>query len=787
MKPQRSFRPRLEQLEGRLTPSTYPLSSVPVLNSLPGAAATLYLDFDGDFQAQWGGYTNITTPAFDQDGDATTFSDAELTAMNQIWRIATEDYVPFNINVTTVAPPSFADNVALHVVIGGDASWYGGAAGGVATPGSFSNLAANVVFVFAKNLSNGNWRLTGDTVAHEAGHSFGLAHQSLYGTSGNVMQSYYSGPGDGTGPTMGASYSAARSLWWYGTSTSATTYQDDMATIASSTNGFGYRPDDVGNTAAAAAPLTLSGSQISASGIIGTMADLDYYSFATGAGQVNLTVQAPPDVNDLSPLLELRDVNGTLIAAAGPDANFNASITTTLAAGTYYLVVASNGPSALSTPTNYGLNVGSYTVTGTIVGSGTSTVNAPSGLSAQAASASQVNLAWTNNAANATGSRIDRSSDGVNWTQLASLAGTATAYADGTVTGGMTFYYQVRAVSGSSLSDPSNEASATLVPVAPAGLTASAASPTQINLSWSDVTGESGYKLERSTNGATWTQVATTAAGVTSYQDVGLSGGSTYYYRVRAWNSAGNSGYSSQASAATPAAPTPPAAPANLSAAAVDSYRINLTWADVAGETGYKIERSTNGVSFTQIASTAAGITSYQDSGLAASTTYYYRVRASNAVGDSAASNVAQATTPVLTAPTAPSNLTAAQLSATQVKLTWVDNSGTETGFVIQRQAVGGKWATIAQVGANVTTFSDATVSARKKYLYRVNAINQAGNSPYSNVAEPTAAAALPDASVPDAFYLPIKAARNLLYDRLPDEAIDNAVQHWLENGFFPE
>jgi hypothetical protein len=81
-----------------------PLSAIPVLNSLPGAAATLYLDFNGNYDAKWGGYSNITTPVFDKDGGATTFSDAELTAINDIWQRVSEDYAPFKINVTTVEP-----------------------------------------------------------------------------------------------------------------------------------------------------------------------------------------------------------------------------------------------------------------------------------------------------------------------------------------------------------------------------------------------------------------------------------------------------------------------------------------------------------------------------------------------------------------------------------------------------------------------------------------------------------------------------------------------------------
>jgi autotransporter-associated beta strand protein len=90
----------------------------------------------------------------------------------------------------------------------------------------------------------------------------------------------------------------------------------------------------------------------------------------------------------------------------------------------------------------------------------------------------------------------------------------------------------------------------------------------------------------------------------------------------------------------------PSGAPTNLVAVAAGSSRINLTWGDNStNETSFLIESSTNNIDFTQVGSVGAGVTAYQDTGLAANTTYYYRVRASNLSGNSAYSNVASATT----------------------------------------------------------------------------------------------------------------------------------------------
>src|SRR5690348_10238737 len=107
-------------LVGGLSAALAPLSGIPALNSLAGAAASIYLDFNGHFESVWGAYRNITTPVFDQDGDATTFSSTELTTIRNIWAQVSEDYAPFKINVTTVEPASFANGAALRVSIGGN-------------------------------------------------------------------------------------------------------------------------------------------------------------------------------------------------------------------------------------------------------------------------------------------------------------------------------------------------------------------------------------------------------------------------------------------------------------------------------------------------------------------------------------------------------------------------------------------------------------------------------------------------------------------------------------------
>jgi titin len=179
----------------------------------------------------------------------------------------------------------------------------------------------------------------------------------------------------------------------------------------------------------------------------------------------------------------------------------------------------------------------------------------------------------------------------------------------------------------------------------------------------------------------------------------------------------------------------PPSAPDGLSATAAGSSAINLDWTDNADdETDFKVERSTDGSNFSEIGTAPANATTYADSGLSASTAYWYRVRAWNAWGDSAYSNIDSATTDAPPPPPiAPGSLLATSGGSSSIDLSWLDNSTNEDGFNIERSTDGAIFNPHDTAAANATAYTDNGLDSGTTYWYRVNAFNAAGASGYSN------------------------------------------------------
>jgi PKD repeat protein len=357
-----------------------PITDTFLLHSRPGAAKVIYLDFDGHTTAgtPWNsGFAagaNIVTPAFSTDADP-IISDAEKAVIQTIWQRIAEDYAPFDVDVTTQDPGTEAlrratstdANYGIRICIGGSSlDWYGSGVGGIAYVGSFTWNTDSPAFVFPAQLGAGNAKYVAEAASHEAGHTLGLSHDGAIATATTTATAYYGGHGTGvTGwaPIMGVSYYKSVTQWSKGEYANASNKEDDLAIINSY---LGYRADDHGDNAATAT-YQPAGASFTSAGIISQSTDVDVFAFTTRAGAVTLSVN--PD--DLSPNLdasfELRNAAGTLISSANPTATFSASLSTTLAAGTYFVHVRGAALGTASTGyTTYG-SIGSYIISGTVV------------------------------------------------------------------------------------------------------------------------------------------------------------------------------------------------------------------------------------------------------------------------------------------------------------------------------------------------------------------------------------------------------------------------------------
>jgi len=351
-----------EVLEERLmcsaAPVKYPLD-VPAHHSLPGAPVSLYIDFDGDFTESWGGGTPGLTPAFDVDGDAATFTDVELLLMQHVWERVAEMYSPFNIDVTTQNPGAALSEQTMRIVVGGDGAWAGGF-GGISEIDSFSDPnRVNLSWAFVKgeviggllaNLEHGHSdpvvttteKTVAETIAHEAGHAFGLHHQRTFNSDGSVL-SEYNGGDPLRAPIMGATALSERALWWTGPSISAEIDQDDLAVLTREINGFGYRPDEAGDSIETAVPLTQTSMGMTASGVITTTNDIDIYSFAQnqpGHAAIRLDVATRSAMLDAR--IEILNVQGAVMAQLDTS-SLGEILTVELPAGQFFVAIHSHG------------------------------------------------------------------------------------------------------------------------------------------------------------------------------------------------------------------------------------------------------------------------------------------------------------------------------------------------------------------------------------------------------------------------------------------------------------
>ena len=368
----------------------FPTSQTFLLHSHPSSTRKIYLDFDGAdvSNSAWNGtgsgkVPNGTYTGFDLDGDPSTFSTAEQGYIQEVWREVSEDYAPFDVDVTTQDPglagitrSSTSDTTyGTHVLITSEAAPRTALCGsclGEAFVGTFDNVDTSGyyqpawVFAYDKSFDP---MIIAQAAAHETGHTLGLSHDGTV-AHGNVAAQGYSFGTSAWGPIMGGSMNRAVSQWSEGEYAYANNQEDDLQVIQDT--GLPLRPDDHPGT-------TDLGSQASyaVSGVIGTRTDTDDFS-VTLPCTTTLSVSAQgigkQAALDLS--LTVLDANGTTVATNSPastysgsppvSAGMNAAVSIPNATGTYVLRVdgVGNGDPAGNGWSDYA-SLGQYTLTST--------------------------------------------------------------------------------------------------------------------------------------------------------------------------------------------------------------------------------------------------------------------------------------------------------------------------------------------------------------------------------------------------------------------------------------
>ena len=407
--------------------------------------------------------------------------------------------------------------------------------------------------------------------------------------------------------------------------------------------------------------------------------------------------------------------------------------------------------SVSSAGSDYYYRVRAYNAGGTSPNSLSQTVTtsppAPAAAAASAIAATSFQANWSV-AAGATGYRLDVSTASDFSAVLAGYddlnVNNVTTYSVTGLTAGTSYFYRMRGYNGTGLSINSNVITVVTIPPAPVEQAATSILNNSFTANWNAASGASGYKLDVSTvsNFASFVPGFNSldVGNVTSYTVTGLSAGTSYYYRVRGFNNAGESGNSGSANPST--AGLPPRAPASAPASNIAGTSFSANWVASSGAAKYFIDVST----VSNFASFVAGwenvdagnvITYSINSNITAGTAYYYRVRAFNADGTSGNST----TVAVLTIPAAPAEQAASNITNSGFDANWTSSTGA-TGYRLDVSSASDFSSFLTGYNnldvSNVTTYSVTGLVGGTPYYYRIRAYNTGGTSSSSGTINPT-------------------------------------------------
>ncbi|MDA0659328.1 MAG: hypothetical protein O3C60_10845 [Planctomycetota bacterium] len=360
--------------------SAVPLSGLPALHSRSSSAKKIFLDFDGHSVTgtQW---NSPSTPStihaipFDMDGEISTFNSDELTKIDQIWQRVSEDFAPFDIDVTTEEPNAsvftagsqgirilFSTRLDDSRVGGTGVRWYPENAGGVAYINSWAWRTDTPAWVFYDTIGFSD-KFLAEAASHETGHTLGLLHD------GQGNEEYYRGHGSGAtswAPIMGIGYHRAVTQWSRGEYANATNFEDDSTILETR---LSYRPDDHSNAQGQdATPIDVMTGTVAISGVIERGTDVDVFLLDLGLseGVVDLRINPATYGANLDILVRIFDTNGQLLTESNPLDQLSATISENLLPGLYYLTVEGTGNEPVPTGySGYG-SLGQFSITGTI-------------------------------------------------------------------------------------------------------------------------------------------------------------------------------------------------------------------------------------------------------------------------------------------------------------------------------------------------------------------------------------------------------------------------------------
>ena len=706
-----------------------------LLHSRPGSSNVVYIDFDGAIitGTAWNGtYSQLDALPYNVEGDGSTFSTLERTKIVDIWHRVSEDLAAYDIDVTTEEPATFTSTTGTILVTNSvDANGNNincTSCGGVAYVGVFGRSNYHTYYspalVFFNKLGSGNETYVAEASSHEFGHNLGLSHDGT-----NAGAAYYAGHGAGLvswAPIMGNSYNKNITEWSIGEYADANQQQDDLAIIDGK---LGYRSDDHGNTRAAAASLAVDpdGSVVASNpeldphnvltenkGVIGSSADVDVFSFVTGNGTINLTVNPSWDAfyrsssrrgSNLDIEAELQDLSGATVALSDPNTDTAASISASVSAGTYYLLVTGVGNTVV--PYSDYNSMGQYYINGSVPQSSADTTAPTPDPMGWASTPSAVSYSEISMTASTAADDISA----VEYNFLCVVGGTGcansgwqsgTSYTASGLAESTSYTFQVKArdQAGNETAPSGSASASTAAAPPPAAYTNySASSETIVSGTVSGIVsntlndgGSSQSITERESGG----KPANRHTHLEHRWNFNVSAGATVTVYANMWSGGSSDGdtfdleYSlNNGSSFTTLFNVSSTASSNVQLAAIPgnpSGSIVIRVVDTDRTSGHREKN-----------------TVYVD---------HLYIQVGNPSNDPPDGD--------------PANLNAVAVSSSQIDLSWTNGSSNESGFIVERSANGSAgWTEIADLPATSTSHSDTGLTAETTYFYRVSAYTQ--------------------------------------------------------------